>query len=64
MGSFIGSQADNEICDVLITRFSNKPKPNDPNHRTWIRQLSDHFNNTENLFDAITISLAYSIAWR
>jgi len=51
MGSFIGSQSDNEICDVLITRFSNKPKPNDPQGRTWIRQLRDHFGN-ENLFDA------------
>ena len=52
MGSFIGSQSDNEICDVLTTRFSNKLKPNDPQHRTYIQQLRDHFNHSEKLFDA------------
>jgi hypothetical protein len=51
MGSFIGSQADNAICDVLITRFSNQTNPHDAQHRTYIRQLRDHFNNSENIFD-------------
>lgn len=52
MGSFIGSYADNEICDVLNTRFSDQTNPHDsPQHRTYIKQLRDHVQNREKLFD-------------
>jgi hypothetical protein len=51
MGGFINSQADNEICEVLNKRFSDEVKPNDPQRRTYIALLRDHFQR-ENLFDA------------
>lgn len=50
MGAFIASQADLEICNNLTTRFSDRPKPGDPRHRTYIQQLRDH-NGREPLFD-------------
>jgi hypothetical protein len=49
MGGFINSQADNEICEVLNKRFSDDVKPNDPQRRTYIALLRDHFQR-ENLF--------------
>jgi hypothetical protein len=52
MGTFINSQADNEICEVLNKRFSDEVNPNDLQRRTFIALLRDHFQNKENLFDA------------
>jgi hypothetical protein len=49
MGGFINSQADIEICEVLNKRFSDDVKPNDPQRRTFIALLRDHFQR-ENLF--------------
>ncbi len=49
MGGFINSQADIEICEVLNKRFSDDLKPNDPQRRTYIAHLRDHFRR-ENLF--------------
>jgi hypothetical protein len=51
MGSFINSQADNEICEVLNKRFSDEVNPNDQQGRTYIQEIRDFFQNTENLFD-------------
>jgi hypothetical protein len=51
MGAFINSQADNEICEALNKRFSDDVNPNDRQGRTYIRELRDFFQNTENLFD-------------
>jgi hypothetical protein len=48
MGSFINSQSDNEICEVLNKRFSDDIVPNDG--RTYIAELRD-FCSIENLFD-------------
>jgi hypothetical protein len=51
MGSFINSQADNEICEALNKRFSDDVDPNDAQGRTYIAVLRDHFRNRENFFD-------------
>ena len=50
MGSFINSQADNEICEVLNKRFSDQVIPG--GGRTYIAALRDHFQKKENFFDA------------
>ena len=49
MGSFINSQSDNEICELLNKRFSDDIIPNDG--RTYIRELRDFCSTIENLFD-------------
>jgi hypothetical protein len=51
MGGFINSQADNEICEVLNKRFSDEVNPDDPQGRTYIALLRDHFRNRENFLD-------------
>jgi hypothetical protein len=51
MGSFINSQADNEICEVLNKRFSDDVNPNDPQKNTYLDDLRAFFQNTETLFD-------------
>jgi len=51
MGSFINSQSDNEICEVLNKRFSDDVNPNDPQKDTYLNDLRAFFQNTENLFD-------------
>ena len=50
MGSFINSQTDNEICEVLNKRFSDQVIPG--GGRTYIAALRDHFQNKENFLDA------------
>ena len=50
MGSFINSQADNEICEVLNKRFSDQVIPG--GGRTYIAALRDHFQKKENFLDA------------
>lgn len=50
MGSFINSQSDNEICEVLNKRFSDQVIPG--GGRTHIAALRDHFQNKENFLDA------------
>jgi hypothetical protein len=51
MGGFINSQADNEICEALNKRFSDEVNPNDPQRRTYIALLRDHFQNRENFLN-------------
>jgi hypothetical protein len=51
MGSFINSQSDNEICEVLNKRFSDDVNPLDHQGRTYLQELRDFFQNTEHLFD-------------
>jgi hypothetical protein len=52
MGSFINSQADNEICEVLNKRFSDDVNPLDGQGRTYLEEIRDFFQHKENLFDA------------
>ena len=51
MGSFINSQADNEICEALNKRFSDNVDPSDAQGRTYLAVLRDHFRNRENFLD-------------
>lgn len=51
MGSFINSQADNEICEALNKRFSDDVDPSDARNRTYITVLRDHFQNRENFLN-------------
>jgi hypothetical protein len=51
MGSFISSQADAEICEVLNKRFSDEVNPNDPQQRTYLNELRNFIQHTEDLFD-------------
>lgn len=49
MGSFINSQSDNEICEVLNKRFSDD---DNGQGQTYLDELRDFFQNKENLFTA------------
>jgi hypothetical protein len=49
MGSFIPTQADQEICKNLAKRFSDQLVPG-AGGKTYIKQLRDH-HGRENLFD-------------
>jgi hypothetical protein len=74
MGAFIPSSYDNEICNMLNTRFSDAViQANDPafvagyTNETYIDQLRRHRNNGERLFDRnhnlarVSHRLAYSV---
>ena len=48
MGSFINSQSDAEICEILNQRFSDDVNSQG---QTYLNELRDFFQNKENLFD-------------
>jgi hypothetical protein len=49
MGSFINSQSDNEICEVLNKRFSDDVNAQG---QTYLNELRGFFSNKEKLFTA------------